>query len=119
MLVFLCFVVHYAPSLSNNLSGSVRGMNGCGYSYFQDQTSLSSDANTLERIALIFARGDLTSRGILATTMLGDNNEIIYWKLIIMFRAKEGCILSETPCCNLLVVGSDIFGNTTIEVMIR
>ena len=93
-------------------------MNGCLYSHFQDQASLSSDANTLERIALIFAMGEITSRGISANTTLGDNDEIIYQKLI-MFRAKEGCILSETPCCNLLVLGSNISGKTTIELMIK
>ena len=119
MFILLCLAVLYTSSQSNGLSGSVRGMNGCVYSHFQDQASLFSDGNTLEHIALIFARGELTLRGFLVITMLEDNDGIIYQKPIIMFKAKEGCIFSETPRCNLLLLGSNISGKTTIEVMIK
>jgi len=119
IFILLCFIVHYTSGPSNSLSRSVRGIDGCPYSHFQDQASLFSDENTLEHIELIFARGELTGRGILATIILGDNDRMIYQKPIIMFRAKEECILSETPCCNILALSSNIFGKTMIEVMIK
>ena len=69
MFIILCFVVHYAPGLSNTLFRSMRRIDGNIHFQFEGQASLFSEGSTPERNALILGGDEQILRMIMSTIL--------------------------------------------------
>ena len=69
MFALLYFAVHYSPSLSDTLFGSVRRMDGNVHFQFEGQSSQFCEESTSERNALILSGNERTLRIIMSTAV--------------------------------------------------